>query len=258
MLLGAFKRDRPYFQFRIGDHLFCYDQNAIVKDFLADVTSHFALKFPPALYYDTTGYRVFEYAFLSTLCSRVSSLELSVGGDGYRVHIGLFQPRRAIVFSPTKLLVPIEIKALFGITADILLVNISETVEELKRTLEGRLSIEAEALTLISRGQILENDRPLYTYNIHPYSIIRLRQKLRGGAKHLCPDLRCKCTQHDTITGCCSVCRIACKCAQCTNAEVCALTHIRDSTAVIQSGMQSTHDRDMSNDLKEEVVERYD
>jgi Ubiquitin family len=260
-LLTSFYRGddlNRYYKFKVDGTMYYYNSDSLVSDFRCDLQRHYKLELRPVLYKDQAGQHVLGESFLSLLCCRVSSLELAVGDKGYRVEIVPHSRSRDLHFTQSSLRLPLEIKTLYGVTLDLVVVDIVQTVGSLKRSIERLTGVQAAAQSLVYDGHELSDGYPLWHYPIPPFATVYMCQKLRGGSKvHKCSDLTCKCSHHNAIAGCCSVCRISCKCDPCRSADINAVPLVKTERDMVHEGLLERADSDTSREVKEQLVERY-
>lgn len=133
--------------------------------------------------------------------------------------------------------------------------NVSCTVKTFKRLIERATKVPVAEQSLSHAGKILDDSRPLSHYGIAESSTIYLTRRMLGGGKPKTCD-KCGCTGSNQL-GCCSVCRILCKCEVCLCPHINCIPKVKKDMEKASVGMIVNKPKELSLEKKEEAIQMY-
>lgn len=250
----------PCYSLKIKDVFLSFHRDSRVEDLLFELHKSFGMVDMPVSFYELqeTSVNTSIYVngveaqggFLSNL-GPWSSFEIRIGEEKY-----IADTRTWLLNEPLKfhtMTKPIEIKRLNGSISLSLFHTHDISIAELKWRVFLDSKIPAAEQSLVYNERILQDHHNLSEYDIPDYGIIYLIQRSAGGGRPM-TTCKCRCTQHASLLGCCPVCRIRCKCAECVRDDINALPEVKVNKDKIQAGVRENDPIHQTDKQKEEAV----
>ena len=245
-IMRRFFNTPPFHRLTLEGREYSYDRDGILADFLRDLTINYSsditlnianggIKYFDGVSIYCEGRILLPEVFLSSLLPS-ALVELNIGSNMFLLKSSEFVAGQQCHFNRI-FHIPVEVKTLFGVTMDLCMVDLRQTVESLKLRITEATGVPAAAQSLLFCGNILKDGQQLGSYGIKSYDAIYLHQNLRGGAKKgKCPDQFCNCLSYCSLTGCCNVCRQSCQCKECISPEINSLRMVNATNALVAAG----------------------